>query len=74
MDNIAISEEAESEYLQYPNLCPYCSSSDISQEGCIEYHGKECYQQVECYDCSKIWVEVYKLVSIEPVYPQRNGD
>ena len=62
---MAFTKEQVAQYLEDGgNHCPYCASKDVSAGA---FDGEGLCQTVECQACGRKWLDVYKLVSIEPV-------
>jgi TusA-related sulfurtransferase len=62
-----ITEQMEQEYLAVKGTkCPYCSSRNIESLD-QNSDGNEIWIKIECLDCKKTWVELYKLTGIVPV-------
>lgn len=57
-----MGEMTDKEYLdESGNLCPYCRSVNLENCGAPEIETGTCYQQVECYDCGRMWDDVYEF-------------
>ena len=41
--------------------CPYCGSTQLVG-GTVEVHHARAYQPIDCVDCKRSWVDVYKLI------------
>lgn len=53
-------------------MCPFCRSINIENcdapkinDGKIVQEGNTIFQEVECYDCGRIWAEIYQLIGWE---------
>ena len=60
------TKKQKKEYIdRHGNTCPYCQSYNI--DTVVElFHTDEgtATQEVECYDCGKLWEEKYTLTDI----------
>jgi len=45
------------------NICPYCGSEHIDS-GIITFE-TEISATVVCYDCNKVWKDIYKICDVE---------
>lgn len=43
------------------NQCPHCRSTKLKADR-PTVEGVEAYQDVECLDCKRTWVEVFRLI------------
>lgn len=50
-------------YLDNPNECPFCGSSEISA-GHGDFDSDFATRDVECYCCGKIWTEEFKMSGV----------
>jgi len=61
-----ITKEIKEKYIDNPLFCPFCEV-----EGYLIYDSKEDYGEgnryVSCTLCGKKFLEIYKLVDIEPI-------
>ena len=48
------------EYLEEPNQCPVCNSSNIDGNG-VEIEMGEAFQEVGCNTCNAVWIDHYEL-------------
>lgn len=48
------------------NICPFCESEEISADH-ADFDDCWVWRKVECNQCKKQWVDIYKLVDIEDV-------
>lgn len=47
------------------SICPYCKSENINALGKLECDDSgTAEQEVECYDCGKLWKDIYTLTGI----------
>ena len=65
-----ITDEAKLKYLKDGgNHCPYCGSKRIQ---CLPIkYDDELNSEVICYDCDKVWIDVYKLSGVEETIRSR---
>lgn len=59
-----LTPEQEKAYLENPNVCPICQSSNITGE---EWDGGDGSQKVSCDDCSARWYDLYKLIGVQMI-------
>ena len=58
----------EKKYMEHcGNICPYCSSEDIEDDGPIEADGDNAWIHVDCNKCKSRWRDLYKLIGVEEV-------
>lgn len=50
-------------YLDNPNVCPFCGSSDITAEH-AEFEWNSGSRPVACNKCNKEWVEEFTLTNV----------
>jgi hypothetical protein len=60
------SGRQKKEYLDaLGNICPYCHSSNINALGSLECDDDgTADQEVECYDCGRLWKDIYTLTGL----------
>lgn len=51
--------------VQHPNTCPYCHSESLDADSPKIADNDEIKINVQCSDCHKEWMEIYRLVSAE---------
>ncbi|KKL98896.1 hypothetical protein LCGC14_1819850 [marine sediment metagenome] len=63
---MAFTKKQKKEYIDnFGLVCPYCCSRNIEELGMIEFDDDGAPKQdVECYDCDKLWENIYELVNI----------
>jgi hypothetical protein len=68
-ENPRLTEEQKKEYMsKRGNHCPACGSKDIYSIGDLEsVETDTVWNEMSCVDCSKSWVEVYRLADIQEV-------
>jgi len=52
-------------YLLSPNHCPFCESDNITAGG-NDYQDNIILVSVSCKACGQQWIDVYRLVDIQP--------
>lgn len=52
------------EYLNNPNTCPFCESTDIQGDSIDADYGSAS-QPISCVSCGKQWNDIYRLVDVE---------
>lgn len=61
---MSLSEAKIKEYVAKKGIhCPYCDSTDLSV-GRIQPDEWTAWQDVECEDCGKSWIDDYALIGI----------
>jgi len=57
---------SDAEYARQSGVsCPFCVSGDLEVIEGPQVDGRDCWQEVECHACEKIWRDVYRLVGYE---------
>lgn len=62
--NIDIDDRMKSNYLENPNLCPFCGSDQLTVVGRKQIEGKIMIK-VQCEHCHIHWIEEYELIDIK---------
>lgn len=58
----------EKKYLDHSgNICPYCGSRDISNDGDVETDDNYAWRDVICDDCGSTWRDLYTLTGAEEI-------
>jgi len=57
------AKELERKYLESPNTCPFCGSTDIEADH-GEFDHDLGFRNIECNGCNKNWVEEFKMSSV----------
>lgn len=50
------------------DTCPICGGDTVEGMGAANFIGNTVEYKVGCVDCDSIWVEIYKMVSIDIQY------
>ena len=54
-------------YLQQGGArCPYCNGSDVQGDE-INFDGGTMSQEISCGHCNARWIDIYRLVDLEPI-------
>jgi transposase-like protein len=56
-------DKLRKEYLKNPNVCPFCGSTNITDEH-AEFDGNSASRPVACEECNKEWVEELTLTHV----------
>ena len=56
--------EQKADYLNNPNECPYCGSTDLEGDS-FDSDDNTVSQEITCNRCYKDWTDVYHLVDVE---------
>lgn len=72
MEEQDISYEQQQSYLQDPDHCPFCGSSNITA-GHIDASGSEAYRDVQCLtpECRMTWTEFFALEHIDHAHKNK---
>ena len=57
------AEQLEKMYLESPNTCPFCGSTNISADH-GEFDHDLGFRNVACEDCNKEWAEEFKMSGV----------
>lgn len=63
MESEEFKKEIEQRYLDNPNICPFCGSSDITADH-PDFNDNVAWRDVECRKCKRVWTEEFKLTGI----------
>jgi predicted Zn-ribbon and HTH transcriptional regulator len=66
MEELELTPEQEQDYIDDPNHCPVCKSTNITG-GHFDSSDYSATREVKCLDCKAQWVENFELVSISNV-------
>ncbi|MDD5510816.1 MAG: hypothetical protein PHI12_08400 [Dehalococcoidales bacterium] len=69
--NMALTDEQRAKYLQSPYECPFCGVREIDA---LEWDGELAAQKITCRKCCRSWWDYYKLVDVEEVLPEEEGE
>lgn len=59
----------EKKYMAHgASICPYCTASNITNDGPVEMNGMGGYQLVLCLNCGSCWHDILRVVGSEPVH------
>ena len=61
-----IDEQTRKKYVETPNFCPYCNSSEITAQD-SEFEDLICLQVIECETCGKRWREILSVTDVEEI-------
>jgi transcription elongation factor Elf1 len=64
LSNLSLKQQIE--YLNSPNECPFCHSTDI-QAGHFDVESPSGFQSVSCNDCGHSWEDQYNFVGMSDV-------
>ena len=59
------------EYLEAPDECPHCGSTDISAEE-ADFNYINAWRKVKCEDCGKAWQEEFTITNVRAY--DKNGN
>jgi len=59
-----MNKEQKERYLEN-KICPYCVDGNIDYRGKLQFRENSVIHEVQCVQCRKIWIDIYKLVDIE---------